>query len=189
MSDTFGFLDTREIGEHKKLEKIMYINPELLAAFERNQKWIVKKCRISEKNYAKCQELIQEVYFNILDSNTNFTDKTLINSDAWVKKITTNVTASHINEAIIEKNTITANVEDLEFEFDAKLEINFDAQVALNYIKTKMNSRDREIIILYILQESQASIAEIIGLEVATVTNRISLLKKELNDYLNKGLV
>lgn len=167
----------------------MTINPELLAAFERNTNWIVKKCRISEKNFAKCQELIQDVYFNILDSNKNFSKKASINADAWVKKITTNVTASHINEAIIEKNTITANVEDLEFEVDAKLEIKYDFQVALNYIKTKMNARDREIIILYILQESHDSIAEIIGLEVATITNRISLLKKELNDYLNKGLV
>lgn len=101
MSDTFGFLDTREIGEHKKLENIMNINPELLAAFERNQKWIVKKCRISEKNYAKCQELIQEVYFNILDSNKNFTDKTLINTDAWVKKITTNVIPQDTQQLLV----------------------------------------------------------------------------------------
>jgi DNA-directed RNA polymerase specialized sigma subunit len=52
-----------------------------------------------------------------------------------------------------------------------------------------MNERDREIMILYMMKEPQASIAEVIGLEVATITNRISILKKELNDFLNKGQV
>lgn len=166
----------------------MNINPELLSAIDRNQKWIEKKCRISEKNSAKGDELINEVYLNLYSSNKNFSEKLSVNSDAWVKKITTNVTASHINHELIEKNTITTSVENIEIPHDAKVEMIFDLQVAINYIKSQMNERDREIMFLYLMQEPHASIAEIIGLEVATITNRVSTLKKELNEYLNRAL-
>lgn len=169
--------------------RVMNINPELLSAIEQNQKWVEKKCRISEKNLAKCEELINEVYLNLYSSHRNFSDKVSVNAEAWVKKITTNVTASHINQELIEKNTVTKNVDDIEIAHDAKLEMIYDLQVALNYIKVKMNPRDREIMLLYMMKEPQASIAEVIGLEVATITNRISILKKELNDFLNKGQV
>jgi DNA-directed RNA polymerase specialized sigma24 family protein len=167
----------------------MNINPELLSAIERNKKWIETKCRISEKCFAKRDELINEVYVNLYTSNKNFEDKISVNADAWVKKITTNVTATHIKQEIFEKSIFTENVKNVEVVHDAKVEKIFDLQVAINYINTNMNDRDREIMILYIMQEPHASIAEIIGLEVATITNRISILKKVLNDYLNKGII
>lgn len=167
----------------------MSVHPNLISAIERNQKWIEKKCRISEKNSAKCEELINEVYLNLYSSNKNFSDKDTVNADAWVKKISTNVTASHINQELIEKNTVTENVDNIEIVHDAKVEMIFDLQVAINYMKCKMSERDREIMILYIMKEPHSSISEIIGLGVPTITNRISMLKKELNDYLNKGLV
>lgn len=168
---------------------MMKINPELLSAIERNQKWIERKCKISEKCIAKYAELVQEVHYNLLSSDKNFSNKVEINADAWVKRITTNVTAVHIKQELFEKKIFRENTENIEVAHDAKVEMVFDLQVAINYIKTKMDERDREIMFLYLMQEPHASIAEIIGLEVATITNQVSILKKELNDYLNKGLV
>lgn len=71
----------------------MNINPELFSAIERNKKWIETKCRISEKCFAKCDELINEVHLNLYSSDKNFSNKISVNADAWVKRITTNVTA------------------------------------------------------------------------------------------------
>lgn len=167
----------------------MNINPELFSAIERNKKWIETKCRISEKCFAKCDELINEVHLNLYSSDKNFSNKISVNADAWVKRITTNVTATHIKQEVFEKRIFIENTENIEVVHDAKVEMIFDLQVAINYIKTRMDDKDREIMILYVMQEPHASIAEIIGLEVATITNRISILKKELNDFLNKGLV
>lgn len=170
------------------MEKIS-IHPELKAAVERNLKWIEKKCRLSERNHAKAAELVNDVLLNLHASNPNFCLKESINADAWVKKITTNVTATHIQQEILEKKIFDSNViapERIQEDRSGNLH---DLQVAVNYIHTQMNAKDREIMSLYLMQEPQSAIAEIIGLEVPTITNRISILKKELNDFLNKGNV
>jgi DNA-directed RNA polymerase specialized sigma24 family protein len=39
------------------------------------------------------------------------------------------------------------------------------------------------------MQESHADIAQIMGLETATITNRISILKKELNEKFRQDSV
>ncbi len=167
----------------------MSIAPELLAAIERNQKWIKQKCKLSEKDASKCEDLEGEVYLNLVESNKYFITHAQINADAWIKKITTNTTSSYITEQVREKSVITENIDNIEGDHESKAEANHDLQRALDYIKTQMNQRDREIMSLYFMKESQSSIAEIIGLEVATITNKISLLKKELNEYLNKGQI
>lgn len=167
----------------------MSIAPELLAAIERNQKWIKQKCKLSEKDASKCEDLEGEVYLNLVESNKHFITHAQINADAWIKKITTNTTSSYITEQVREKSVMEENVNNIEGDHESKAEVNHDLQRALDYIKTQMNQRDREIMSLYFMKESQSSIAEIIGLEVATITNKISLLKKELNEYLNKGQI
>lgn len=165
------------------------INPILEMAIERNKKWIERKCKISERNSSKCKDLISDVIFNIWTSDKNFSAKKNVNSDAWVKKITTNVTAKYINQQMIEKSIISENVDNIEAVRNSNVEHIFDLQVAIKFIKDTMSERDREIMFLYLMQESQSEIAEIIGLEIVSITNIISARKKELNEYLNKGLI
>jgi RNA polymerase sigma factor (sigma-70 family) len=165
----------------------MNINPELLAAIEKNQKWIEKKCRICERNKTKAEELVNDVLVNLYGSSKNFSKKESVNADAWIKKITTNVTASYISQEIMEKRVFDTESEIIETEYSNEDSASYDLQVTINYINNKMPDKDREIMSLYLMQESHANIAEIIGLEVSTITNRISLLKKKLNDFINKG--
>ncbi len=167
----------------------MEINSELLSAIQRNLKWIEKKCSISERNIAKSQELRNDVLLNLYSSSKNFSNKESINSDAWVKRITTNVTASYIQKEIAENQLFDKNMQNTEYSIDEQTSTNHDLQVIFEYINTKLNAKDRQIMTLYLMQESQTTISEIIGLEVTTITNRISLLKKEINDYINKEKV
>lgn len=167
----------------------MNMNTELLEAIQRNQKWIEKKCRICEKNFAKREELMNDVLLNLYTSSGNFSKKDSVNADAWVKKITTNVTASHIEKEMAEKKVFDKKAKDFDIHHEIKPSANHDLQVVMDYVNTNLSANDREIMSLYLMQESQAAIAEIIGLEVATITNRISIIKKELNAFINKGQV
>lgn len=167
----------------------MDLHPELAAAIERNHKWIQKKCSLSENNHAKSEELVNEVLFNLYTSNSNFSKKDVINADAWVKKITTNVTADHVQKEIRESQFFDRKTKNADIAGKDKSNASHDLQVLTDYMNTQMSAKDREIMSLYMMQEPQVTIAEIIGLEVATITNRISILKKELNEYLNKGQI
>jgi len=165
------------------------INPVLEMAIERNKKWIAKKCKLSERNTSKCEDLIGDVTFNLYASNKNFSAKENVNSDAWVKKIAINVTAKYKNQQMIEKSIISENVDNIEASQNSNIEHRIDAEVTINYIKSNLSERDREIMFLYLMEEPHSVIAELIGLEVTTITNIISARKKEINEYLNKGLV
>lgn len=158
-------------------------------AIERNKKWIAKKCKLSERNTSKCDDLIGDVTFNLYASNKNFSAKENVNSDAWVKKIAINVTAKYKNQQMIEKSIISENVDNIEASQNSNIEHRIDAEVTINYIKSNLSERDREIMFLYLMEEPHSVIAELIGLEVTTITNIISARKKEINEYLNKGLV
>lgn len=165
------------------------INPVLEMAIERNKKWIEKKCKLSERNTSKCEDLIGDVTFNLYASDKNFSAKENVNSDAWVKKIAINVTAKYKNQQMIEKSIISENVDKIEASQNSNIEHRIDAEITINYIKSNLSERDREIMFLYLMGEPHSVIAELIGLEVVTINNIVSARKKELNEYLNKGLV
>lgn len=167
----------------------MSMNSELLEAIHRNQRWIEKKCRICEKDQAKCEELINDILLNLYSSSDNFSKKDSVNADAWIKRIATNVTASHIQKEMAEKRIFDKKTKDAEIYHIEKPNANHDLSIVMDYINTKLSAKDREIMSLYLMQESQSVISEIMGLEVATITNRISIIKKELNAFINQGEV
>ena len=164
----------------------MSMNKELLEAIQRNQRWIEKKCRICEKDQSKCEELINDILLNLYSSSDNFSKKDSVNADAWVKRIATNVTASHIEKEMAEKRVFDKKAKDIEIHHIEKPNANHDLSVVMDYINTKLNPKDREIMSLYLMQETQAVISEIIGLEVGTIANRITIIKKELNSLFNQ---
>jgi RNA polymerase sigma factor (sigma-70 family) len=183
--DVFGFLGTGKT-EEQETEIFMSMNKELLEAIQRNQRWIEKKCRICEKDQSKCEELIGDILLNLYSSNDNFSKKDSVNADAWVKRIATNVTASHIEKEMAEKRIFDKKAKGIDIHHIEKPNANHDLSVVMDHINTKLNPKDREIMSLYLMQESQAVISEIIGLEVGTIANRITIIKKELNALFNQ---
>ena len=183
--DVFGFLGTGKTEEHET-EIFMSMNTELLEAIQRNQRWIEKKCRICEKDQSKCEELINDILLNLYSSSDNFSKKDSVNADAWVKRIATNVTASHIEKEMAEKRVFDKKAKDIEIHHIEKPNANHDLSIVMDYINTKLNPKDREIMSLYLMQETQAVISEIIGLEVGTIANRITIIKKKLNALFNQ---
>jgi DNA-directed RNA polymerase specialized sigma24 family protein len=90
---------------------------------------------------------------------------------------------------MIEKGVISENVDNIEASQNSNIEHRIDLEIAINFIKSNMREKDREIMFLFLMKEPYAEIAKLIGLDVATITNIVSARRKELNEYLNKGLV
>ncbi len=90
---------------------------------------------------------------------------------------------------MIEKSIISENVDNIEASQNSNIEHRIDAEITINYIKSNLSERDREIMFLYLMGEPHSVIAELIGLEVVTINNIVSARKKEINEYLNKGLI
>lgn len=167
----------------------MSLHPDLEAAMNRNQRWIMFKCRDREENKFLCEELFNEVLMNICESNKNFIEHKEINADAWVKKVTTNVTGSYVKKEINRKSILSEEDHEHEGSSIHNNHARHDLRVLREIIEKEFNPRDKEIITLHMMHEPHASIAEIVGMETASITNRISILKKQIMDHFNKGQV
>lgn len=163
-------------------------NPNILDAIKKNGPWIKRKCSVSEFNQQKLQELYQEVLYNLYMVKKEFDEDSVLNPDAWVKKITCNITGKHIRNEIVRKSTVSIEENPVTNSTDCNSANLHDLRVAFNYINTNFKDKDREMISLYMIGEEQKNIAQILEMETRSITNRISILKKELNGYLNKGL-
>lgn len=165
----------------------MSLHPDLEAAMNRNLKWIMIKCRHREENQFLREELYNDVLMNICESNKNFINHKDINADAWIKKIATNVTGSYVQKEI-NRNSILSKEKHVDRRsYKANNEAKHDLQIIHNIIAKEFSPRDQQIITLHMMHEPHASIAEIVGMETTSVTNRISILKKQIMDHFNKG--
>lgn len=170
----------------------MQLHPELEKAIEINQAWIRKRCAFNELNPSKIDDLISDVYFNLIDSNKYFIKQESVNATAWVKKVTTNTVAEYTRKEMRFREHVETgekhdefiqSVEDEQMSDGVPLEV----QELFDFIERNFKDKDREIIKLHMMQESNAAIAEIMGLEVVTIANKLSLLRKELNEFIQRG--
>ncbi len=169
----------------------MELHPELDKAIRRNLKWIKRKCRLREENPEIRKELLNEVYYNLILSNKNFSQKDEVNADAWVKKVTTNTTADHVHKEVKYNSPLSEERNEIEMALenasgDSSTSVPLEIQEIFVYVNEIFSPKDREIISLHIMHESNAVIAEIMGLDERTIINKISLLKNELKEYLKK---
>lgn len=172
------------------------MNLELEKAINRNLTWIEELCHRKERNDQKCEELINEVRYNLILSNKNFSQKETVNGDAWVKAVTNNVIAEHINKEkkyrtplIIRTKETASTIDDKtqNMEGDLSSAVPLEIQEIFEYINTKLSPKDNSIISLHLMNESNTSIAEIIGLDERTIVNQISIIKKELKEFTERG--
>jgi RNA polymerase sigma factor (sigma-70 family) len=174
----------------------MQLHPELEKAINRNLSWIEELCHKKERNYQNREELVNEVRYNLVLSNKNFSRKETVNSDAWVKAVTNNIVADHIDKEkkyrtpLVMRTKETANKIDKKtqnMEGDLSSSVPLEIQEMFEYINTKLPPRDSSIFSLHLMHESNASIAEIMGLDERTIVNQISIIKKELKDFVERG--
>ncbi|OFZ52143.1 MAG: hypothetical protein A2381_19005 [Bdellovibrionales bacterium RIFOXYB1_FULL_37_110] len=163
-------------------------NKLLDEAIWQNKKWIITKCKFTERNKESAEDLYQNVMLNLYRSGKKFMEgEEIIKPDHWVKKVTSNITANYIREKVKQRK-IQESVDLLERK---KIESNQESLTLLNtmleYINSNFEDRDREIMMLYMMKESHGDIAEIVGMTQGSVTNRILVLKEKLNDFLNEG--
>lgn len=153
----------------------MDFHPKLTAAIEENLKWIKKKCLISEWNGIKREELINDVLVNLYESNKYFIKQTDVTPIAWVKRITTNVTSKYVQDEMRENQFFDKETLNLDRQSQTSSQEIHDLRIVSEFIKKNFSIKDQEIMNLHLMQESHADIAEVMGLETATITNRISI--------------
>lgn len=97
---------------------LMGLHQELDKAIKRNLNWIKRKCRLREGNPEIRKELLNEVYYNLILSSKNFSQKDEVNADAWVKKVTTNTTADHVHKEIKYNTPLSKEVNEVCFALE-----------------------------------------------------------------------
>lgn len=167
----------------------MSYHPELIAAINENTRWIEKKCLVTEWNHAKREELVQDVLFNLIKSNSNFIAQKDVNATAWVKRIATNVTSKYVQNEMREKSFFNRTTNDLSQPSQTTSPEIHDLRIVSEFISKNFSEKDREIMNLHLMNEVHADIAVIMGLSVATITNKIAILRKQLNEHFNQDIV
>lgn len=127
----------------------MDFHPKLTAAIEENFKWIRKKCLISEWDRVKREELINEVLYNLYDSNKYFIKQTDVTPIAWVKRITTNVTSKYVQDEMRENQFFDKESLDLDSQSQTSSQEVHDLRIVSEFIKKNFSIKDQEIMNLH----------------------------------------
>lgn len=161
---------------------------DLWDAIERNKKYILRLCHASEFDKQKIEDLYGEVVCRIGESLKSFLKHETVNADAWIKTVASNALSAYRYEQ--EKSPNITNYENIEEQVKtapAGHENKVLMKMITNFITTTFSERDKRIMELYFTRESHKNIAEIVEMGEKSVTNRISILKKQINKYINRG--
>ena len=161
---------------------------DLWDAIERNKSFILRQCHASEFDKQKIEDLYGEVICRIAESLKSFLKHESVNSDAWVKTVTANaLSAYRYKQANKPEITNYENIDEQVQSAPAGQENRVLMRMISHYIKTTFSIRDQQIMELYFTRESHKNIAAIVQMEEKSVTNKISILKKQINEYINRG--
>jgi RNA polymerase sigma factor (sigma-70 family) len=160
------------------------IDTVIWEALQRQMGWIKQRCEKKEFNLQKCEELYQEVLVKVVSESAKMEVK---NPDAWIKAVAYNQIADY------QKSEASKSIpEDYRKQNERKRGIDItstqgEVDVILDYMKENFSKRDQIIMDLCFSGEAHKEISEIVGMQVKSLTNTISKLKKQLNEFINRG--
>ncbi len=158
----------------------------LLDAIERNKVWIEKKCKFSENDPVKRQDLYQDIMVQLHLSKDSFAQKDIDSSDAWVKRVASNATAKYIRNELKHKYRPLGKISD-PIDTHAREQARIELKDIIDYVNYEFSSRDREIFHSMMMKDKHSEIAIIVGMTPESVTNRISFLRDRLKKHFNRG--
>lgn len=140
-----------------------------------------------ESDPAEQQDLVQDIHLQVWRSLKSFDGRCSLRT--WVYRVAHNVTADHVGRARRRKDMISLDQSAAEIGADPRPspEIEISDRLALAQIHAmlhRLRPVDRQVMILYLEDESAATIAEVSGLSAGAVATRISRIKRLLAGQL-----
>ncbi|HEY3739911.1 MAG TPA: sigma-70 family RNA polymerase sigma factor [Bryobacteraceae bacterium] len=141
-----------------------------------------------EADRERQRDLIQDIHFELWRSLAHFNQRCSLRS--WVYRIAHNVGASHV----MRSRRTSAGLVDLEaldvsqpgHDEEAQAARRLSASELLDLIH-RLRPLDRQVILLYLEEETAADVAEVTGLTAASVATRIHRIKKLLKQIYTEG--
>ncbi|TGV22724.1 RNA polymerase sigma factor [Mesorhizobium sp. M4B.F.Ca.ET.143.01.1.1] len=141
-----------------------------------------------ESDPAERQDLVQDIHLQVWRSLRSFDGRCSLRT--WVYRVAHNVAADHVGRARRRKGMISLDQCAAEIAADPRPtpEMEVSDKLALAQIHAmlhRLQPIDRQVMILYLEDESAVTIAEVSGLSAGAVATRISRIKRLLAGQLN----
>ncbi len=164
------------------------LDDRLWQAIEKNMGWIKKRCSFDERHPQKCEDLVQEIMFHLVDSNSSFLKQKEIVPEAWVKRITINRIKAHQGKEINRAKLATFDEYYEENHPESRQAGANEAKQIVHALEGYLKAEEQEIFKLMILGESVKDIADIVGMTPGSVSNAKARITKKAQEYINRGL-
>ncbi|MGO4569330.1 RNA polymerase sigma factor [Rhizobium sp. 2YAF20] len=143
-----------------------------------------------EADPAERQDLLQNIHFQLWSSLKSFDGRCSLRT--WTYRVAPNVAADHVARARRWNHAV--DLDDLE-KYDPvdplpSPEMDLVERQALSRayaILERLGPIDRQVMILYLEDESAATIAEVSGLSAGAVATRVHRVKRLIADRFNMG--
>jgi RNA polymerase sigma factor (sigma-70 family) len=164
------------------VEKDMFIS-----VIKDNQKLIFKICYSYCSNPENRKDLQQEILMQLWNSFSKFDGRVKIST--WIYRIALNTAISYYRNDSKHKDknvTIDASIISLSnFEYDSSEQ---DEKIAMLYkFIDGLNEMDKALILLYLDDNKQKEIADILGISETNVATKISRIKKRLKEQFSNN--
>lgn len=141
-----------------------------------------------ESDPAERQDLVQDIHLQVWCSLKSFDGRCSLR--IWVYRGAHNVAADHVGRARRRKSltSLDQSVAEIPADPAPSPEMEVSDKLALAQIHAmlrRLQPVDRQVMILYLEDESAATIAEVSGLSAGAVATRISRIKRLLAGQLN----
>jgi RNA polymerase sigma factor (sigma-70 family) len=165
---------------------------DIYPLIQENNSWLKAYCAKKELNKDKQEDLYQAMLVKIIQEKEKIFDSKTKSSHAYLKTIAINVATDYQKSEIRFKSSLNENYyEDLNNKALTQRnhhQAYHDLRKINQYMRKNFREVDRQIMDLYFMQEGHKEIGIIVGISPSSVTNRISILKKELNEFIKRGL-
>lgn len=158
--------------------------PEFLRLLEEHKLIIYKICNSYCKNISDCDDLAQEISYQLWRSHDNFNGT--VKFSTWMYRVELNVAITFYRKTTSTGNIIQlaepANEPEDKKEDNTELEKNISV---LQQFINELKELDRALMILYLEEKKYVEIAEILGITETNVATRIRRIKGKLKQQFS----
>lgn len=124
---------------------------------------------------------------SILNSSKLIAGQEIKSFDAWVKGVASKKALAHKRDQM-KRSSLVEQVEFIDHPgVNSTSELNIEMKSILEFIDKEFSPKESEIMKLYIMQETNITIAEIHDLSPGSVANIVMKVKSSVNEFINRG--
>ena len=153
-----------------------------IKAIQEHEKLIFKLASF----YTDCKDdrddLVQEIIYSLWKSFETFKQRSSLAT--WIYRVAMNVSIFHLKQKKKRGQSVSIDLQVLNFSDTAYDDYEEKLQVLQNLIKD-LNLYDKGILMLYLENKSHTEIAEIIGISKSNVGTKLSRIKEKLRHQVS----